>query len=128
VLGLPLAAIGPFSAIAHSVSSQTREIGIWIAVGQRTRRTWMARKQGLIPSRTSRCPKCRRFLALRFTDAEREVRGSVVGHGSGRLSGEIEKSKPCPLASSCARRRAQRSAEPQRGTRRCNSSTQLRMT
>jgi uncharacterized protein with PIN domain len=23
---------------------------------------------------SSRCPKCRRFLALRFTDAEREVR------------------------------------------------------
>ena len=48
VLGILLASMGLYAAIAHSVSSRTREIGIRIAVGASARRvSWMVLKQSL---------------------------------------------------------------------------------
>jgi ABC-type antimicrobial peptide transport system permease subunit len=47
-LGIFLASMGLYAAIAHSVSSRTREIGIRIAVGASARRvSWMVLKQSL---------------------------------------------------------------------------------
>ena len=47
-LGIVLASMGLYAAIAHSVSSRTREIGIRIAVGASARRvSWMVLKQSL---------------------------------------------------------------------------------
>ncbi len=49
ILGVVLASIGLYGAIAHSVNSRTREIGIRIAIGARARDVmWMVQKQGLI--------------------------------------------------------------------------------
>jgi hypothetical protein len=47
-LGIVLATIGLYAAIAHSVSSRTREIGIRIAIGADARDVmWMVLRQGL---------------------------------------------------------------------------------
>jgi predicted permease len=47
-LGIVLATIGLYAAIAHSVSSRTREIGIRIAIGAAARDVvWMVLKQGV---------------------------------------------------------------------------------
>ena len=49
ILGVVLASIGLYGAIAHLVNSRTREIGIRIAIGARARDViWMVQKQGLI--------------------------------------------------------------------------------
>ena len=49
ILGVLLASIGLYGAIAHSVVARTREIGIRIAVGATTRDViWMVLKQGLV--------------------------------------------------------------------------------
>jgi predicted permease len=49
ILGVVLASIGLYGAIAHSVNSRTREIGIRLAIGARARDViWMVQRQGLI--------------------------------------------------------------------------------
>jgi ABC-type antimicrobial peptide transport system permease subunit len=48
ILGIVLASMGLYAAIAHTVSSRTREIGIRIALGAATRHViWMVLKESL---------------------------------------------------------------------------------